>query len=353
MTDIMKMTNSDLYAMLTETEKLTVGKRPRKSEMVDIINSRTNQVQLVQDEIDADKAVDIMLTEGIMIRLDSHIWWGKSNKTSEGEIQFKGGRTVTKKVLTGTKTLVDPDSLAYFRSLVGYAKRWLDKSGYPFLNIRGVVWIPKFFIQPTERKLKKWKANFDNAVEGYILDYPAEIERWKETLKEEKVSDVFDELVYPSPEELKRKLQFRWTKFAISLPSVESGVLNDKEYKEELERHKQDAKLFLDSTVTIIAKKFAEMVTSMQKTFASGRGIKQKSLDNMREFVETFDVMNITRNQELKNLVDRAAKLIGSVNKEDVKSNEKLSKTIATGLTGLVSDFGKAKDEKIVRALEF
>ncbi len=349
-----RMNKANLWANLSLPERNSLGggtgKKASKAEMVSLLQNRE---ALVVPDFDETDAIEIMLKSGIMYRLDTHVWWGKSTRTKEDEIQFSGGRKVSKSILAGTKTLVDPESLSYFRSSIGYAKRWLERCGYPFLNLRGVVWVPKANIPGTEKKLRKWKANFDtNAVE-YISDYPAEIERWKEKLAEEGVEDTHNPDIYPTPDALRGKLRFNWTKFAISLPPSEAGVLSDKEYKEALERHKREAKEFLDSTVTMIAERFAKMVSTLQKSMASGKGVKQKTLDNMREFVNTFNIMNVTKNEDLERLVRRAGELLGDVGKDDLKGSEELRKEIGKGIDKLANDFSAVKDERITRALEF
>jgi hypothetical protein len=347
--NLSRMKKADLWNLLSGTQQNRLGAKASKAQIIEVLKER----EISTAGIDEKDAIDIVLKNGIMYRLDTHVWWGKSTRMKDDEIEAKGGRAVSKNILAGMKTLVDPEGLAYFRSAIGYSKRWLERWGFPFLNLRGVFWVPKAFIPATEKRLRKWKATFDETADEYVLDYPAEIERWKEKLAEEGIEDLHNPDVYPTPEDLRSRLQFNWTKFAISLPPSEAGVLTDKEYKEALERHKREAKEFLDSTVTVIAQKFAKMVSTLQKSMASGKGVKQKTLDNMREFVATFDVMNITKNDDLERLVRRAGELLGDVGKDDLKASDELKEEIGKGIDNIVTDFSKVKDERITRALEF
>lgn len=288
--------------------------------------------------------IEVVFRQGILFKIDSHCWWGKSSKVDESEIN------APKEILSGVKTLVNPNTLSSLQFYKGFGERSLKKRGYPFLGLRGVYYIPKDFIGSIEMELRETKKAFDKEVDEYIQNYPKYKSEWKK-----KSGTYYNEALYPSKEQLQNKFRFDYTKFVITVPDPSMGILNEDEYREELDKQKVKMREFLDGTLTELASKFYVIIDRLATKIESGDTVKPKSLESLRSFVETFESMNVTGNKKLSELVSKAQNYVGATGARDLNQDDKLRKSIGGKISKLVDQFQKhsEKDTRFKRAIEF
>jgi hypothetical protein len=295
-----------------------------------------------------DNALEIVLREGIIYKVDSHCWWGKSSRVPEEEIN------APKDIMTGVKTLVHANTLGSLRSFKSMGERIVKKNAYPFLGIRGAYYVPKYFIPGVEKSLKETQEKVYEERSDFIKNLPKYRKEWAAHCKKEKVVPPPDEL-YPNKAELERKIRFKWTKFAITVPDSNMGVLTDELYKEEVEKQKEEAKTFLNDCFTTLSKQFYGIIKNLRERLESDDAMKPKTLASVKDFIETFDAMNVTNNAFLKDMVAKTAKALKVESVKDLNSNEDLRTEINTEVGSLVKAFEKAstKDERLKRAIDF
>jgi len=231
-----------------------------KAQLVDLMMNKINGIEPEPDEVvktepagantntdalELDRALEIVLKEGILYRIDSHCWWGKTSRTPDGEIE------APKEVMTGVKTLIDPKHLGGFRQWKGIGERIVKKVGFPFLGLRGVYYVPKAFIKMAEAKLTECQAKAVEEADEFCNNFEFYKQEWKTTVIDlcaEKGIDETDALeylkdeYYPNPAELRNRFVFRWTKFAITVPDSDMGILTDDQYQDEVRKQKEQAR---------------------------------------------------------------------------------------------------------------
>ncbi|MHC4643991.1 MAG: DUF3150 domain-containing protein [Planctomycetota bacterium] len=306
-------------------------------------------------DAELDRALEIVLKEGILYRIDSHCWWGKTSRVPEEAIN------VPKELMSGVQTLIDPKHLGPFRSWKGIGERIVKKLGYQFLGLRGVYFVPKAFIQTAEEKLVecqefagKEKKIFADNFDQYKVEWKEEVNRLcKEHGVDPKLAMLYlAEENYPSKAQLDGKFVFKWTKFAITVPDSNMGILTDKQYAEEVRKQKLQALEFLENCVAELAAKFYEIISKINSKLEAGENIKPKTLQSLNNFTEIFDKMNITNNSALAGYVDEARKLFKGVSVTDFKE-EKFADKLNDQLTSVVTRFEEESDQKLLRDIEF
>ena len=304
---------------------------------------------------DLDNALEVVLKEGILYRIDSHCWWGKTSKVPEDQIK------APKKILTGVKTLIDPKHLGPFRAWKGAGERIVKKLGYQFLGLRGVYFVPKGFIQTAEAKLKECQDAAMIEKKVFADGYERFKQEWKDEVlaicKEEGIDEsialeYMKDAYYPTAGQLDGKFVFKWTKFMISVPDSNMGILTDKEYQEEVRKQKVQAKEFLENCVAELAQKFYEIISKINDKLAKGEVIKPKTLQSLTSFTEVFDKMNITGNASLAGYVDEARKLFSGVSVKDFKE-EVFATKLSDKLDKVVTQFKDESDQALLRDIEF
>jgi hypothetical protein len=287
--------------------------------------------------------INLVFSEGVLYRCDTKCWWGKSSRVDEDELE------VDPEIITGVKTLVNPNRLAGIRSFKSHGERLIKKRGYPFIGLRGVQWIPKKFIGSLETDLVEAQTDFYKEVKDFVKKYGSYKQEWKE-----KSGEHYDEKLYPTEAELETRFRFEWQKFIIQVPD-RAGILSEAEYKAEVEKHKARLGEWLNATLTSLSGKFYRILVNLQKKLDSGDPIKPKTISSLKAFVESFEAMNVTKNGVLEDMVNKAMTFIGSSGAKEFNQEEKLRKATAKRLSSVIDSFEKVskEDSRFNRAIDF
>jgi hypothetical protein len=293
--------------------------------------------------------LDVVLKEGLLFKMDTHCWWGKSSRVPEDMMN-----NAPKKILKGVQALIDEKHIAPLNSYRQRGERVVIKNGFPFIGMRGVYFVPKKLIPKTLKGLDACQADFFEERDEFMKNFTRYKEQWAEYCKSKNVR-VPDEAWYPNKVELKNKFQFEWTSFAFTLPDKELGLLTEEQYDQAVRNQREQAVKFLQSQLTTIALKFEEIMTKLSERLESGESIKPKSLSSLRSFMEAFDAINVTNNADLSKLVSRMGKVLGNRSAKDINESDKIrdrlkSKvgTLTKSVTTLIDS-----DAKFKRAMDF
>lgn len=293
--------------------------------------------------------IEVLMKEGVLYRIDKHCWWGKSIKCRDGEVNPDAPQDV----LDGIKTLVNPKKLAPIRAAQSKAERALKKYGFSYLGLRGVFYVPKALISLADTVVAEAEIEHSEAVVYFMKSYEKHRQDWKK-----RSGKFYDSSLYPTYDALKDEgFTFKAKKFSINVPDKKYGVLDDAEYKSELKKMREEAREFIDYTLSVIASRFYSMVKSLEDKLKTGKPIRKQTLDAMQAFGESFDSMNITNHKELKNLVNKCFKIVGNVDPEDFKGSDEdtkaLRENIGKSISELANQFTKSSDKRLKRAIDF
>lgn len=282
--------------------------------------------------------------QGILFRLDSHCWWGKSSRVDSAEIE------APPEIFSAVKTLVDPVTLVSLRSCRNRGEGFLKKNSYPFIGLRGVYYVPKDLIECVEDELKAQQIDFYKERDEFLDGYAVYKETWME-----KSGKYYDELLYPTEATLSTKFRFEWSKFIIDLPGVDVGTLTKAEYAEELKKQQKRVLEFYDESLSILAKKFFGVLTNLEEKLTSGDKVRPKTLQSVQMFIDTFTSMNITGNAKLASFVTKLANTVEDVEAKTINLDDKTREQISAKTEGIINTFKKAaeKEPGFKRALEF
>jgi hypothetical protein len=323
------------------------------AELDSSIKTAQEKIEKVEpNSYDAKNAIDFAFKEGILFKIDSKCWWGKSNRVSEDELK------IDKTIMEGVKILIDPKHLSSLKSARSHGERILKSRSYPFLGLRGVYYVPKDLIGNTESRMKKYQDEFRAEIDDFIDNYESYIKEWEVELGEEH----FDAKLYPTKEELRSRFKFDWIKFSITVPDSTMGILTEEEYQEEVKKQSATVKEFLDNSLSILSGKFYNIILNLSEKLGSGKPIKPATIKTLTSFVEIFDTMNVTNNAELASLVKTATEAMrtssGADSKEiavEINDNAGIKKKIKSGISKVAKAFEKEaeKCDEFKRAIEF
>ena len=235
----------------------------------------------------------------------------------------------------GSKELIDPhEGRKVFQQIEKKARHQPAKYSKPFpaANAHFVPWehAPELI-----DKLETLKAEFEQAVEDFLLEYPQLRVDWQ--LQHPEVPDA----AYPASWDLRKKFSFGWHTFkvagaasATAVDEIEAELANRKLRSEQLAQMKQNLRAecqqFASDYVLAFRKEAAEFCD--QVIDANGK-VHGKTLQAIRRKIEHFHAMNIFQDadtaEQLNELKSQIFGLTGETLKEQPDLADKLSQACA------------------------
>jgi hypothetical protein len=219
-----------------------------------------------------------------------------------------------------TKKLFDSEELDEITSIGNEARQWVENRALPSHIKKGVYLLPIDFIEETNAQLKEFNTRRRPLVESMIRNLDRHKAEAKVRLKE-----LFDADQYPTPEQLRAAFSITWR--FVYVDSAKNLEAVSKEIYEE-ERKKAEAS-WAETRETIqqlLRAQFAEKVNHFIDRLTPGEDGKPKvfregSVDKFNEFLTTFDPRNITNDQKMKVLVDKAKGLLNTADTDTLRTD--------------------------------
>lgn len=282
----------------------------------------------VQTTVDAINILDQSLR--LVIRFSR---FGNRRKAGMGAVTVnaeKGLLALSKKLLASKE----------YAAIVAHdldTKRWLQSVSLPFPSENGSYLIPLPMVTPVNDELTARQAKREELIDAFVTVYPDQAAAMEAELR-----DLYNAGDYPSVAVLRAKFLMEWN-------YLEYGVAG--------KLKTIDAKLF-EAEREKLAGKVQSAAAEIQQALRAGMldlvahlserlqpaeaGAKKKAfhataITNLQQFLDTFDVRNLTNDAELKQLVEQARTLISGVDATQVRENEGLREALAQGFSNITA----------------
>jgi hypothetical protein len=235
----------------------------------------------------------------------------------------------------GCKDLIDPEKgRKVFQQIEKKARHELGKFSRPF-PAASAHFVPWEHAPELIEKLEALKAEFDQAVEDFLEQYPHLRAAWQS-----QHPDVPD-AAYPPVSDLRKKFSFGWHTFKVAgaasasaIDDIEAELASQKLRSEQLAQMKQnlqsECQQFAADYVMAFRKEVAEFCNQVIE--ANGK-VHGKTLQAIRRKIDHFQAMNIFNDAETaEQLKQLKAQLFGVTGEELAKQPdlaEKLSQACA------------------------
>lgn len=276
-----------------------------------------------------------VFTKGCLVQLSVSKWGGiKQIKKSNLK---KMVEHTDHSWLTASKKLVEPSSLKPICKVSNATRMWLTAKSLPF-PVTGMVFIPKDLISTVDSRLHRFKNEFDEAVIDFANDYIELRENAKKYL-----GTLFNEVDYPI--DIASKFKFNWRFIILDIPNDESKLLSPEVYAREEEKFKQTMEEARCMAVEALRTEFSEMVKHITERFTHGdkpKIFKNSTIDSFYEYFQTFKERNIFEDDQLKDLVNQAQKVLNGTSTDGIRSDSQIKESIRTGMADIKSSIEEA-----------
>ena len=212
---------------------------------------------------------------------------------------------------------LDPESTASIKQITGKARNYIRKLALPF-PIRGCVLVPRKLIPEIHDQLSTFKNDYKRSVERFLYWYPSAI-----MAAAEKLGERFDQLDYPSVEQLKERFRFEWHYLTVG-PST-SRILPAPLYLAEMTKFKELMAQVRQEAEETLRVEFVELVTNLTDKLSGADGtpkrLRSSAVENLHDFLSYFDDRNIFQDEQLESLVQQCKNIVNGVSSAKLRTD--------------------------------
>jgi hypothetical protein len=250
---------------------------------------------------------------------------------------FRDDLDADRDLLRASKVILECEELKAVKSVVTAARAFYQSPrgiAIPRSHLaKGCYCIPLKSFSIAEEKYKEFLAAFNEAVDRFIAAYPRLLQNAKE-----KLGALWDAGDYPPTDTLKNFFRFYRFYSDVEAPADKLRGVGTQEQLDQIVRDNMvalqaEAKTIRDA----LRVAFAELVEHLTDRLAPDVAGKPKrlfasSVDNLKEFVDTFEVKNLTDDGEFASLVKKAKAILSGVDPQDLRSVDSVRESVSKGL---------------------
>lgn len=244
-----------------------------------------------------------------------------------------------------SKDLIDQDALKAIRRHASQFKTWMrTRRAVSCSLLRGGMYlIPAELVVDLDARYQAWQKERDELVEAFIARYDA----LKTDARRRLGPKHYRDQDYPPAAALDRAFGVTAGFLSIDVPKALERV-DSKLFEREQARVEADWKDAWSEIRDAVRVAFAELVEHLAERLTPGedgkrRIIRDSSIENLHEFLDTFAARNLTNDAELEALAAKARAVMAGVGGEELRSIDvtrdrviKGMSEIRRGLDGLV-----------------
>lgn len=233
-------------------------------------------------------------------------------------IQIDNGGEV--RLIKRSKTLINPEYLKTISEISSGIRSYCARKTVPF-PIRGILRVPLQGIDQFEEGLCERTMQFNRAVNSFIDCYD-EAKRDAQ----DRLGRFYNDDDYPTYDVVRDKFSVTRTYFEVVSPgNVVTGSIEA--FNEMMSEAKRMATDFLRT-------RFAEMVERIATNLSDpGKVFKSSSIENFKEFLDDFRLLNVANDSDLQALVSRCKVMFTRVDSEMIRSDEQFRERLGRAMT--------------------
>ena len=236
--------------------------------------------------------------------------------------------------LKARKLILPPDSIQMIKEVSGKARNYVRRICLPF-PINGCLLIPKKLIPVVEEELKKYQWAYNSHVDDFLRFYPESIKDAKEFL-----GDLFNELDYPSVDQVRKRFRFEWRYVVIGKTS--SNVLPPSLYQEEAKKFQSLMEQARTEAIASLREEFVGLIANLSdklsgKEDGKPKRLRDAAIDNLKQFLDEFSARNMFHDDQLEELVSRCRNVVTGITAAQVRTNNLVKENLHNAMGNLLS----------------
>lgn len=265
-------------------------------------------------------------------------------QTEEGrrEAQAKQTKLARKKLISVNKKMLEGPELDAIVDSVRQFKKFVELRSMPCEILKGGKFvIPTCFVADIETRYQQFRKDRKDAIKAFLLAYDRLKQEARARFVEADLLSLYDETQYPLDEELPKmfSIAHSWTAFDApkALQSIKAGLWEDadRQIKITLAEAANEARDALRASFAEYAGWLVERLTDGGDESKRKKGINANKVAQLQEFLSTVDGLNITKDQDLTNLVTQARNAVEGLDVKALREDGAARERVRAAFEGL------------------
>lgn len=286
-----------------------------------------------------DKADLAQKTVFVKVRFGS---LGNSRKVNDNVLETDAD----KELLKVSKTLLDSEELEAIRKADGKMRQYLYNTCLPF-DI-GILLLPCGLISDVHKRLTEYRETRGELVSKFLTAYP---ELCKSAAL--RLGSLYNPADYPTAETVKARFVFDWQYVSFGVPGQLKGISAGL-FAAEQEKASAIMKAAAEDITVLMRQTLLEMVSHLQERLTptddgKAKILRESAVKNLQEFLNTFDLRNVTDDKALQGQVAKVKALISGTNAEALRNSDVFRDKIRSGMAEVSSVLSTMVEDKAGR----
>jgi hypothetical protein len=256
-----------------------------------------------------------------------------------------------KDMVHATKQLLDSDELKAVAKFDSETWNYVASRALPS-TIKGFWVMPVGLLEEVDGVLESRATKRGELVDVAVKAYPKLLAKAPELLR-----GVYDEADYPSADEFRRAFGFSWRYVSFGVPEQLEQIKADV-FKREQDKAAKHWEQATEGMQALMRHDMAEMVDHMIDRLTPTEDGKVKvfrssMIDNVHDFLTTFEARNITDDAQLQKLVAKARGLVDGVAHDTLKTDAEVRDKVRKGMSVIKTSLDKLVVIRPTRKIRF
>jgi hypothetical protein len=305
----------------------------------------------MESKIDATKVVD--LTKSTLV-LNLELGRVSNRSKVASTTDAIDAKEVDRKMLHISVDLFDAPELKKCLGFLNSVRARVRSFTIPSPDLRGGMYFVKAeAVDDLDAYLYKALEEFKPMVKAFANV----IDDRKAEAKKRLGDDVYSSLRYPSREEVLAVFRIEWGWLTLSAPGEGVKGISREFIQREQEKAKEGMKNIVSNAQAALAAQLKTISEHLIERLSPGADGKQKifrnsAVDNINEYLATFELRSIGNSEELNAEVERVRALLKGVSPDSLRDNDKLREDITRGFKEVATKLDTLAIPKPVRFIE-
>lgn len=278
-------------------------------------------------------------------------------------------------ILHVSKDIMESDQLDAIGQLFAKSSNFLSKICLPGPFKSGMYLLPVRLIDSTLKQLEADKLELQILLAEFMAFYTlahtfAQADEIAATImvdenpslaqfaaSKAQLGSLWNPMDYPTPEQVRSKFFFDFSVMEMQTPGKLKAI-NKELYQRELEKIQNVWEGATEKISGVLMEEFQKLTNNLAERLTPGEDGKQKSLrastiQKMNDWFSLFDARNITSDEQLAAMVEKARRLVNGIDLETIKEDVAARAELSGGFQGLVDEINQAVIDRPSRRMDF
>ena len=259
-----------------------------------------------------------------------------------------------KSLLHASKTLLTSPQLDAIRKADMRIRQWLYNTNGPALPCDFEAFmIPNGSIVNVKNKLEEYKTERTALVDEFITTY---VEQCR--IARDQLGPLHNPHDYPSIEQVREKFYFDYSIFAFGV-SEGLKAISEELYQQEVDKLQTTLQSAATEITAAMRQTVFELLTNLQdkltpdETTGERKVLHKAAIENVKKFLDTFNLKNVTNDTELGVVVEQVRDLLSNTDAKSLRASDTFRDKMRDSLADITSKLSTMVEVKAGRKFLF